>query len=80
VDYGDKVKATCAYCRYVARTYVLLKMPKLTKIMLLTGLSLLLLGLLLSILVKASLVGDVILSISVASILFSMLNLLRTRT
>jgi len=80
IDRSSKVEATCAYCHYVLRVYVLLKMPKLTKIMLLTGFLLLLLGMLLGIFTNASLAGDIVLGIGVASVFTAVINLLRTRT
>jgi len=81
VDRSDKAEAVCAYCRFKVRTYVLLKMPKLTKITLLIGFPLLLSGVLLFIFTSTtSLAENVVLGISVALIFFAVINLLRTRT
>jgi len=80
VDCGDKVKATCAYCRYVARTYVLLKMPGATKKVLLAGFLLLLLGMLLGIFTNAPLAGDIVLGVGVVSVFAAVINLLRVRS
>jgi len=80
VDRGDKVEAVCAYCHFKVRTYVLLKMPGATKKVLLAGFLLLLLGMLLGIFTNASLAGDIVLGMGVASVFSAVINLLRTRT
>jgi len=81
VDHSDKVKAVCPSCHYVVKVYVLIKMPKLTKICLISALLVLFVcSTWLTVTDMLSWLGHVILYISTAVIFVSALNLIRVRT